>query len=164
LGFATLKARASNSPIRLPAASSSRLASGRWPRCGDQGVRAAGGHGRHRNSSPKDEREKVFERSYRATRQSVAGARLGLSIVRSVAEAHGASAFLTSSLLRGLHVQVTFPGAAITAPRDQELVRPASLVPTQRLRKRRRPPPDGARPPLRRLVQAGEQWGEQWRR
>ena len=56
------------------------------------------------------DRERVFERFVRLDRGgSVAGIGLGLSIVRSVAEDHGASIELVDSPLGGLGVRIRFP-------------------------------------------------------
>lgn len=58
------------------------------------------------------ERERVFDRFYRGPEQatSVPGNGLGLAIVRSIAERHGAVVSLADSATRGgLHVEVRFP-------------------------------------------------------
>lgn len=56
------------------------------------------------------ERERVLDRFYRAAGQLESGSELGLSIVRSVADAHGATICLGGGLSgRGLSVTVRFP-------------------------------------------------------
>jgi two-component system, OmpR family, sensor kinase len=58
---------------------------------------------------PRELRERVFERFYRAPDQSLPGSGLGLSIVRSVADAHGATVSLEDGAGgRGLRVRVIF--------------------------------------------------------
>ncbi|MEE9889498.1 MAG: ATP-binding protein [Stenotrophomonas geniculata] len=57
-----------------------------------------------------EERERVFDRFYRTLGSGVSGSGLGLSIVREVADAHGASVKLgTSARLGGLEVRVGWP-------------------------------------------------------
>lgn len=57
-----------------------------------------------------EERERVFDRFYRTLGSGVPGSGLGLSIVREVADAHGASVKLgTSARLGGLEVRVGWP-------------------------------------------------------
>jgi len=57
-----------------------------------------------------EEREHVFDRFYRTLGSGVPGSGLGLSIVREVADAHGASVRLgTSARLGGLEVRVEWP-------------------------------------------------------
>lgn len=57
-----------------------------------------------------EERERVFDRFYRTLGSGVPGSGLGLSIVREVADAHGASVRLgTSARLGGLEVRVGWP-------------------------------------------------------
>jgi signal transduction histidine kinase len=58
------------------------------------------------------ERERVFERFYRAAGQKTTGSGLGLSIVRRIAELHGATVTLLDGVGgRGLRVRVRFPAA-----------------------------------------------------
>ncbi len=60
-----------------------------------------------------EERERVFDRFYRTLGSGVPGSGLGLSIVREVADAHGASVTLgTSARLGGLEVRVGWPAYA----------------------------------------------------
>jgi len=60
-----------------------------------------------------EERERVFDRFYRTLGSGVPGSGLGLSIVRKVADAHGASVTLgTSARLGGLEVRVGWPAYA----------------------------------------------------
>lgn len=57
-----------------------------------------------------DERERVFDRFYRTLGSSVQGSGLGLSIVKQVADSHGALVSLgTSDQLGGLEVRVAWP-------------------------------------------------------
>jgi two-component system sensor histidine kinase QseC len=59
---------------------------------------------------PEHEREKVFERFYRMLGTGTSGSGLGLSIVRRIAELHGANLALADGAGgRGLRVRVTFP-------------------------------------------------------
>jgi two-component system sensor histidine kinase TctE len=61
---------------------------------------------------PSDERERVFEPFYRGTDVVGPGTGLGLPIVRTIAQAHGAAVSLApASDERGLRVAVRFPGA-----------------------------------------------------
>jgi two-component system OmpR family sensor kinase len=63
---------------------------------------------------PADERERVFDRFYRraaASEDGKAGSGLGLSIVRTIADRHGASVDLSDSASGGLCVQVVFAPA-----------------------------------------------------
>jgi signal transduction histidine kinase len=62
------------------------------------------------------DRDKVFERFERLHQDKASGVGLGLSIVRAVAEVHGASVTLSSSYLGGLRVLVSFKGRAMTRP------------------------------------------------
>ncbi len=62
---------------------------------------------------PASERERVFERFERLHRNQDTGVGLGLSIVRTVIEAHGASVALQDSPLGGLRVVVTFVRRAV---------------------------------------------------
>lgn len=67
-----------------------------------------------------EERDRVFDRFYRTLGSRVQGSGLGLSIVREVADAHGAGVTLgTSQKLGGLEVKVTWPaGSAYRAASD----------------------------------------------
>jgi two-component system OmpR family sensor kinase len=59
---------------------------------------------------PPEERARVFDRFYRRGQAEVPGSGLGLSIVRSVAERHGATVALDSGPGgKGLRVRVSFP-------------------------------------------------------
>jgi two-component system OmpR family sensor kinase len=59
---------------------------------------------------PAAERERVFDRFYRRAGTSPPGSGLGLSIVRTIAEGHGARISLAEgSSGKGLSVTVTFP-------------------------------------------------------
>jgi two-component system OmpR family sensor kinase len=59
---------------------------------------------------PPEERERVFDRFYRRDQADVPGSGLGLSIVRSVAERHGARAELDGGPGgKGLRARVSFP-------------------------------------------------------
>ena len=62
---------------------------------------------------PEGERERMFERFERLHRDQAPGVGLGLSIVRSVVQAHGASIRLDDSALGGLRVVVEFSGRRI---------------------------------------------------
>jgi signal transduction histidine kinase len=55
------------------------------------------------------ERERVFERFYRGRDVNRPGSGLGLSIVKALADAHGARVTLSDSALGGLAVEVAFP-------------------------------------------------------
>ena len=62
---------------------------------------------------PPEERARVFDRFYRRAGTTPPGSGLGLSIVKAIADAHGAVLTLTSGAEgRGLRVIVTFPAAA----------------------------------------------------
>jgi len=62
---------------------------------------------------PPAERDRVFDRFYRATDASAAGSGLGLAIVKAIAARHGAGVQLHGSeRLGGLKVEVCFPPAA----------------------------------------------------
>jgi two-component system, OmpR family, sensor kinase len=62
---------------------------------------------------PPEERSRVFDRFYRGAGTIPPGSGLGLSIVRAIASAHGASIALASGAAgKGLAVTVTFPAAA----------------------------------------------------
>lgn len=62
-----------------------------------------------------EDRERVFDRFFRAGGQSASGSGLGLAIVRAIAERHGATLGLAASQqLGGLRVQVRLP----LAPQD----------------------------------------------
>jgi signal transduction histidine kinase len=65
---------------------------------------------------PMADRERVFGRFERLHRDQESGVGLGLSIVRTVAEAHGATVTLHESPLGGLRVMVKFIGRAIAQP------------------------------------------------
>ena len=61
---------------------------------------------------PPEERARVFDRFYRRAGTAPPGSGLGLSIVRAIAEAHGATLTLTDGPDgRGLRVVVSFPPA-----------------------------------------------------
>lgn len=63
---------------------------------------------------PAAERERVFDRFYRAANHDAVGSGLGLSIVASVAARHGARVTLDDAPeLGGLRVRVRFPSAAV---------------------------------------------------
>ncbi len=60
---------------------------------------------------PPDERERVFDRFYRARDAAAGGSGLGLAIVRQIADTHGAPVTLSSgNQAGGLHALVSFPG------------------------------------------------------
>jgi signal transduction histidine kinase len=61
---------------------------------------------------PPEERERVFVRFYRIAGNSNDGCGVGLSIVRCVAEAHGARVTLSDSRFGGLRATVHFPRRA----------------------------------------------------
>jgi two-component system, OmpR family, sensor kinase len=62
---------------------------------------------------PAADRARVFDRFVRLDRSGrTPGSGLGLSIVRAVADAHGATVELLDSPLGGLRVRVLFPAAA----------------------------------------------------
>jgi signal transduction histidine kinase len=58
---------------------------------------------------PPPERERVFDRFYRAAGSSAGSSGLGLAIVKAVAERHGAVVKLEDAPGRGLKVRVSFP-------------------------------------------------------
>jgi len=61
---------------------------------------------------PPEERERVFDRFYRVAGSDAAGSGLGLAIIKAIAERHGATLVLDSSLrLGGLKAVVTFSAA-----------------------------------------------------
>ena len=62
---------------------------------------------------PLDQRERLFDRFYRPEGNTVWGCGLGLSIVKSVADAHGARLGLEGNSGGGLVVKVTFPPALL---------------------------------------------------
>lgn len=65
---------------------------------------------------PEEERARLFDRFYRGARVAPYGCGLGLSIVRRVADLHGASVSLGASPAgQGLQVRVIFPAARNTA-------------------------------------------------
>jgi two-component system OmpR family sensor kinase len=60
-----------------------------------------------------EERERVFDRFYRAGQAAATGSGLGLAIVKAIAQRHGATIRLDrSQRLGGLLAEVTFPAAA----------------------------------------------------
>jgi two-component system, OmpR family, sensor kinase len=62
---------------------------------------------------PPDERDRVLDRFYRRVGSEAGGSGLGLSIVRNVAERHGARLALDAGPAgKGLAVRVVFPHAA----------------------------------------------------
>jgi two-component system sensor histidine kinase TctE len=61
---------------------------------------------------PEAERERVFERFHRAKGTAVAGAGLGLAIVREIANRHGADIDLATPAGGGTRVTVSFPPCA----------------------------------------------------
>lgn len=67
---------------------------------------------------PAAERERVFDRFWRreATASATSGTGLGMAIVRSVAERHGARVSLSDAPLGGLRVTVDFPLPAASSP------------------------------------------------
>jgi len=65
---------------------------------------------------PLEQRERVFDRFYRVEGTSEPGSGLGLSIVRRVAQTHGAHITLDKSPLGGLIVRVGFP-SGVSQPR-----------------------------------------------
>jgi len=60
---------------------------------------------------PESERARVLDRFYRAGQPQAPGSGLGLSIVKSIADLHGASVSLAPSTLGGLRVLLRFPTA-----------------------------------------------------
>jgi signal transduction histidine kinase len=65
---------------------------------------------------PADEREKVFRRLYRLDKsRSTDGSGLGLSLVKAVADLHGAKIVLADNA-PGLAVELTFPAASTSRP------------------------------------------------
>ena len=58
---------------------------------------------------PESERERVLDRFYRAGQPEAPGSGLGLSIVKSIADLHGAAVSLDRSALGGLRVLIRFP-------------------------------------------------------
>jgi two-component system OmpR family sensor kinase len=69
----------------------------------------------------REDRERVFDRFYRAAGNDVPGSGLGLAIVRSIAERHDAKLVLGEGRDgRGLRVRVVFP----ETPRDAEVSGP----------------------------------------
>lgn len=65
---------------------------------------------------PAADRERIFERFERLRPDRGGGVGLGLSIVRAVAQAHGASVTLSDSPLGGLRVEVVFHGCLVQRP------------------------------------------------
>ena len=84
---------------------------------------------------PEEERERVFERFYRLQTNGTDGCGVGLSIVQSVARAHGARVVLSDSELGGLRAAVYF-SSALTADPSSPTVRghaaPRSMHPSDR--------------------------------
>ncbi|WP_027055694.1 sensor histidine kinase [Mesorhizobium erdmanii] len=77
-----------------------------------QGARILAGVADNGPGIPADEREKVFQRLYRLDHsRSTPGSGLGLSLVRAIADLHGASITL-EDCRPGLAVEVSFPMAA----------------------------------------------------
>jgi signal transduction histidine kinase len=65
--------------------------------------------------------EVAFERFTRADRpRTIAGAGLGLSIVRSIARAHGGEAYISNGAGGGAHVWLSIPDGPIDAPASAE--------------------------------------------
>lgn len=64
---------------------------------------------------PEGERERVFDRFYRRGGDNETGSGLGLSIVRTIADRHGAQVELGDSEAGGLLVRVVFPAPANAA-------------------------------------------------
>jgi signal transduction histidine kinase len=64
---------------------------------------------------PAEERSRVFERFHRLAGQETEGSGLGLSIVRRIAERHGAELRLATSSTGGLSVSLAFPATALPA-------------------------------------------------
>jgi signal transduction histidine kinase len=58
---------------------------------------------------PVEEQTRIFERFYRGHGVERQGCGLGLSIVKAVADAHGASIRTGTSALGGLRLEVHFP-------------------------------------------------------
>ncbi|WP_459615390.1 ATP-binding protein [Bordetella sp. 2513F-2] len=65
---------------------------------------------------PAAERERVFDRFYRAHAGAVPGSGLGLSLVRTLARRHGARVSLHDAPAGGLRARVDFPPPASSAP------------------------------------------------
>ncbi|ROR32240.1 sensor histidine kinase [Inmirania thermothiophila] len=65
---------------------------------------------------PPEERQRVFERFYRRPGSAGAGCGLGLSIVRRIAELHGARIRLEESRYNGLRVEVRWPAPEPAPP------------------------------------------------
>jgi two-component system, OmpR family, sensor kinase len=62
---------------------------------------------------PPQERPRVFDRFYRVAGSSAPGSGLGLSIAQRVADAHGASIELDTSVRCGLLVRIRFPATSV---------------------------------------------------
>jgi two-component system OmpR family sensor kinase len=72
---------------------------------------------------PAEERERVFDRFYRIAGSQASGSGLGMAIIKSIADRHGASLILDESArLGGLSVTVKFPPPA---PAKVDLDKPA---------------------------------------
>ncbi len=69
---------------------------------------------------PEADRGRVFERFERLQREQESGVGLGLSIVRAVADVHGAQVELDRSPLGGLRVIVRFKGRAVNGSTDSQ--------------------------------------------
>ena len=67
---------------------------------------------------PAPERERVFDRFYRAPGAGETGSGLGLAIVKAIAERHGAAVSLLDRPGGGLTARVRFEGAAAPRPRS----------------------------------------------
>jgi two-component system phosphate regulon sensor histidine kinase PhoR len=68
---------------------------------------------------PDAEQQRLFERFFRsssATSRAVPGAGLGLTIVKTIVEAHGGSVGLTSREGEGTSVRVALPYGRVGAP------------------------------------------------
>ena len=65
---------------------------------------------------PAGEREKVFDRFYRIVGAGSSGAGLGLSIVKRIADLHGATLALGDNAPHGLAVTVSFPRLPVREP------------------------------------------------
>jgi two-component system, OmpR family, sensor kinase len=77
---------------------------------------------------PAQERERVFDRFYRLKDAPAQGSGLGLSIVKAIAERHGAGVALSDTPGGGLTVRVQFLAAALPRAQDERPPSPAALV------------------------------------